>query len=148
MLLAFPTTPRFSSCGAALAACARSWALRIVDAANIYLLGAALSSAARLQQSTFYVEHSTNLWIYNLDTIGAAEMISPLNGKPIPAAPSRNGSTSSLLAWLGGANQTAGSRAFAGYRLFTLDSLHSMPFSPTCKSALTRVINCADDTRA
>jgi hypothetical protein len=94
------------------------------------------------QKSTFYVEQSDNVWVFNLITIGAVEMASPLNGNPIIAADNRNGFASSLLAWLAGANATVGSRNFTGYELYSLDNLTNSNFPATCQTAMTATIQC------
>lgn len=74
-------------------------------------------------------------------------MISPLGGNAVIAADNRNGFASSILAWLGGANQTAGSRNFTGYQLYTSDALSKTKSPAICKTALTATIECEDTTR-
>ncbi|KAF6792624.1 hypothetical protein CSOJ01_14144 [Colletotrichum sojae] len=128
--LVFANDPDFSECGSSKS-CAMSWGLRLVD-----------SSTGRI----FYVEQSYDIWIYGLVTIGNSEMITPFQGTPIVAKNNRNGCASSILAWLGGSDQTAGLRNFTGYQLYTLDKLDSMSFSHVCKNTLTASILCDDST--
>ena len=55
-------------------------------------------------------------------TIGAVEMISPVNGNATIAVANRNGFASSILAWFGGLIETTGVRTFQGYQLYTADN--------------------------
>lgn len=158
--LVFANDPTFASCASSGASnCKMSWSIRIVDSSTIYILSTGLytwfqdydqtcvnDGQNNCQMSTFYVEQSYDLWIYNLITIGSEEMISPLNGNPIIAKDNRNGFASSILAWFGGANQTTGARNFTGYQLYTLDNLTNTNFPDICKTSLTANIDCADYT--
>lgn len=121
--LVFVDDPSFKNCADNSKTCAMSWAVRIIDSNAIYVLSTGLytwfqdydqtcvlNNINNCQQSIFHIEESYDVWIYNLFTIGNVEMISPFQGKPIIAAQNRNGFASSILAWLGGANQTAGPR--------------------------------------
>jgi hypothetical protein len=158
--LVFANDPNFQDCAAGSLTCAMSWGVQMVDSSTVYVLSTGLykwfqdydetcinSGANDRQQRIFYVEQSYDIWIYNLITIGNIEMISPLNGNAIIAADNRNGYASSILAWLGGANQTAGGRNFTGYQLYTLDGLTNSNSPATCKTALTATINCDETTQ-
>ncbi|KAK3291667.1 pectate lyase superfamily protein-domain-containing protein [Chaetomium fimeti] len=157
--LVFKDDPTFSDCSADSQTCAMAWALRIVDSSAVHVISGGLytwfrgyshdcveSGAHDCQLGTFYVEQSYDVWVYNLVTIGSVQMVTPLNGEPILAANNRNGYASSIVAWLGGANQTAGERNITGYTLHTRDDLATYDFSEQCKTALTATIACAAQT--
>ncbi|KAK1995810.1 pectin lyase-like protein [Colletotrichum falcatum] len=157
--LVFRDDPTFADCPDGSKTCAMAWSLRMVDSANIYVISGGLytwfqdysqdcvnSGANDCQLSTFYVEQSFDVWVYNLITIGAIQMVTPLNGQPVSAANNRNGFASSIVTWLGGANQTAGGRNMTGYTLYTRDDLAGYGFSEQCKTALTGTIACVDQT--
>ena len=153
--LVFADDPTFSNCASGSITCAYSWGVRMIDSSIIYVLSTGLYSwfqnysqtcindgMNNCQDSNFYVEQSYNIWIYNLITVGTVQMISPFGETPIIAAQNRNGYASSILAWLGGDNQTAGARDLTGYQLYTLDNLTNANFPATCKTALTATIKC------
>ncbi|KAK1767906.1 pectate lyase superfamily protein-domain-containing protein [Phialemonium atrogriseum] len=157
--LVFKDDPTFADCPANSKTCAMAWSLRMVDSTNVYVISGGLytwfqdysqdcvnSGANDCQLSTFYVEQSYDVWIYNLITIGAIQMITPLNGQPVIAINNRNGFASSIVTWLGGANQTVGGRNITGYTLYTRDDLASYGFSEQCKTALTATLACVDQT--
>jgi hypothetical protein len=131
-----------------------------VDSSNVFVLSAGLytwfqnynqtcvnSGANDCQQRVFYVEESSATWIYNLITIGNIEIISPLDGSPVIAANNRNSYAASILAWLGGADNTASPRNFTGYQIYTQDDLASTNFPDTYKTAITATIRCHDSTQ-
>ncbi|KAI8255747.1 hypothetical protein K4K56_007772 [Colletotrichum sp. SAR 10_98] len=157
--LVFKDDPTFADCSASSKTCAMAWSLRMIDSTNIYVISGGLytwfqdysqdcvnSGANDCQLSTFYVEQSFDVWVYNLITIGAIKMVTPLNGQPVSAANNRNGFASSIVTWLGGANQTAGGRNITGYTLYTRDDLAGNSFSEQCKTALTGTIACLNQT--
>lgn len=155
----FANDPTFSNCSPTSKTCAVSWALRVVDSSAVYILSTGLYSwfqnydqtcvndgSNTCQDALFQTEESTDIWVYNLITIGAVQMVSPLNGVPTLAAGNRNGFASSLLAWLGGANQTTGRRTFTGYEIYTSTWItNELPLvSSSCASALAATIKCND----
>lgn len=151
----FPNDPTFANCTLGNPSCALSWAVRIVDSSIIYLLGTGLYSwfedysqtclnNEACQRSIFGIEQSYDIWIYNLVTKGATEMISPENGIPTDSLPNRNGFTASILGWLQGANETVGTRLFPGFQLYTSDFISSLKLPKTCQTALTSTIYCND----
>jgi hypothetical protein len=157
--LVFKDDPTFADCPASSKTCAMAWSLRVIDSSDIYVISAGLytwfqdysqncvnNGANDCQSSTFYVEQSYDIWVNNLITIGAVEMVTPLNGKPVIARNNRNGYASSIVTWLGGANQTVGNRNITGYTLYTRDDVAAYSFSEQCKTALTATIACADET--
>ena len=161
--LVFASDPDFSSCAAGSKTCAMAWGVRVIDSASIFVLGTGIytwfqdydqtcinSGANNCQQSSFYVEQSADVWVFNLVTVGTIDMISPLNSAPVVAAANRNGYASSVLAWLQGANQTTGARNVTGYQLYTLEGLASArsgsPFPATCQTALAARIDCDAST--
>lgn len=157
--LVFADDPTFTNCLAGSKSCAMSWGVRMIDSSTIYVLSTGLytwfqaydqtcinDGLNNCQDAIFYIEESYDIWIYNLVTIGNIQMISPFHGNPIIAAQNKNGFASSILAWLGGANQTAGGRNLTGYQLYTLDNLVNTNFPATCQTALTATIKCDPST--
>ncbi|KAK4441988.1 pectate lyase superfamily protein-domain-containing protein [Podospora aff. communis PSN243] len=138
----FSNDPTFANCQATPGVCS-SWAVRIVDSDSVYVLGTGLyswfdhydqdcifSERRDCQACVLETEQSSNVWIYNLITVGTIEMISPVNGNATMAAPNRNGFASSILAWLGGSTRQTGSRNFEGYTLYTPDNFRRSKLSP------------------
>ncbi|CAK7221307.1 hypothetical protein SBRCBS47491_004483 [Sporothrix bragantina] len=161
--LVFANDPDFSSCAAGSKTCAMAWAVRVIDSASVFVLGTGLytwfqdydqtcinSGASNCQQSSFYIEQSADIWVFNLVTVGNIDMISPLNSAPVVAAANKNGYASSVLAWLQGANNTTGARNVTGYQLYTLEGLSAVRsgarLPDPCKTALTARIDCDDTT--
>lgn len=158
--LMFKDDPTFADCSADSDMCAMAWSLRMIDSARVHVISGGLytwfrdysqdcvdTGANDCQLSTFYVEQSYDVYVNNLVTIGAVHMVTPLNGEPVMARNNRNGFASSIVAWLGGANnQTVGGRNITGYTLYSRDDLASYGFSEQCKTALTATIACADET--
>ncbi|KAK7959253.1 pectin lyase-like protein [Apiospora aurea] len=152
----FSNDPTFTDCIAdTTSGCATSWAVRIIDSSSIYILGAGVYSwftdySQDCQLRGFEVEQTSDIWIYNLCTKAVVEMISPLGGIPTYARDNMNGFLSSVLAWLQGSVETAGKREFDGYHLWTpeaVDSLVTVTLPETCKSALTELIRCDNETK-
>lgn len=85
----FSADPDFTNCQTGDGKCTESWALRIVSSDGIQIAGAGMyawfydkySQACvdkqNCQRSMVSTYMSSNLWLYNLITIGAIEMISP-----------------------------------------------------------------------
>ncbi|WYZ42264.1 hypothetical protein EsH8_V_001159 [Colletotrichum jinshuiense] len=156
---AFPSDPTFQDCPDSSNACAVSWAVRFVDSSAVHVLSASLYSFISKQGQTcidsdrhdcqdklFYAEESSDVWVYNLVTLGSIEMISPLNGVATLGRPNRNGFASSILAWLGGSEDVTGKRRFEGYRIHDLDALGLYNFPASCSNALTALVLCDDVT--
>ena len=157
--LVFKDDPTFDTAVADADTDGMAWGLRVLDSTNVYVISAGLytwfndydqdcvnNGANDCQLRAVYLEQSYDVWLYNLITIGAVEMVAPLNGNPVLAATNRNGYASSIVAWLGGANQTTGLRNITGYTLYTRDDLDSYSFSEQCKTALTATLACVDET--
>ncbi|EPE04207.1 hypothetical protein F503_04722 [Ophiostoma piceae UAMH 11346] len=157
--LVFKDDPTFDASVADADTDGIAWGLRVIDSTDVYIISGGLytwfndysqecvnSGANDCQLRSVYLEQSYDIWIYNLITIGAVEMIAPLNGNPIIASKNRNGYASSIVAWLGGANQTTGQRNITGYTLYTRDDLDSYSFSEQCKTALTATLACVNET--
>ncbi|KAG9251359.1 pectate lyase superfamily protein-domain-containing protein [Emericellopsis atlantica] len=157
----FPNDPTFTSCiTGSERGCAVSWAVRIINSASIYVLGAGLYSwfddysqdcldTEDCQVRGFEIEDTSDIWIYNLCTKAIEEMISPVGGRATLARDNINGFLSSVLAWLQGTVNPAGQQKFEGYRIWTsesLESMHSLHLPATCSSALTEVIRCDNRT--
>jgi hypothetical protein len=149
----FPNDPLFNDCKSNPLKCAVSWAVRIVDSSSIWVLGSGLYSfysdysqncleTNDCQQRDFEIEQSFNIWVYNLCTRAIVEMVSPFRGVPTYARDNVNGLLSSILAWLGGAEQTAGEREFLGFSIYTMASLEEIDVPSACKTALTERIKC------
>lgn len=149
----FPNDPQFDACRSNPVKCALSWAVRIVDSSSIWILGSGLYSfysdysqdcleTGDCQQRGFEIEQSSDLWIYNLCTRAITEMVSPFQGVPTYARDNVNGLLSSVLAWLGGAEQTAGEREFQGFSIFSSSTLSDVELPVSCKTSLSGQINC------
>ncbi|KAM5347264.1 hypothetical protein ACJ41O_010269 [Fusarium nematophilum] len=158
---AFPDDPIFQDCAEDDATCGFSWGVRMVDSKTVYVLSTGLYSwfqkhdrqcidngKLNCQEKIFYTEQTSDVWIYNLFTIGATEMISPFSGEPMDAASNRNGFASSLLAWRGGINGTTGLREFDGYTLHSPETVgNAKNLTQACRKALTAKVKCHDYTR-
>ena len=154
--LFFADDPTFSDCtNPSLRYCFMSWAVHMVDSSAVYILSTGLYSwfnnysqvcitdgRKDCQYRNFFIEQSYDVWVYNLISIGNLQMLSPWNQTAILGSDNRNGYASSILAWMGGANQTAGQRVFPGYQLYSLDNLTNTAFPPACQTALTATIQC------
>ncbi|KAL5685237.1 hypothetical protein EMGR_004402, partial [Emarellia grisea] len=139
------------------AGCAMAWAVRIINSSTVYILGSGLYSwlafytqdcleTGHCQEQGFYVEQSTNTWVYNLVTKGITESISPAGETPLYARDVQNGYTSSLLAWLHTGTGAIGKRKFPGFYLWDgeMDRDVLSGVSSTCKASLTRLVECHD----
>ncbi|KAL4756108.1 pectate lyase superfamily protein-domain-containing protein [Aspergillus foveolatus] len=150
---AFPNDPTFNNCKDDPMMCAVSWAVRIIDSSSIWVLGTGLYSfysaysqdcldTNDCQQHGLEIEQSHSIWIHNLCTKAIIEMVSPFNGVPTYARDNVNGFLSSVLAWLGGAEQTAGERDFPGFSIYNTESLEKNDLPSLCVTALTALIKC------
>ncbi|KAH7147069.1 pectate lyase superfamily protein-domain-containing protein [Dactylonectria estremocensis] len=158
---AFSNDPAFQDCDQDDASCGFSWGVRMVDSKTIYMLSTGLYSwfqkhdrqcidggRMNCQEKTLYTEQTSDVWVYNLVTVGVTEMISPFSGKPVDAAPNRNGLASSLLAWRGGINGTTGLREFDGYTPHSPDAVAiARNLTQACRTALTAKVKCHDYTQ-
>ncbi|KAF7552507.1 hypothetical protein G7Z17_g4263 [Cylindrodendrum hubeiense] len=158
---AFPDDPNFQDCAEDDASCGFSWGVRVIDSKTVYVLGTGLYSwfqkydrkcidngKMNCQEKIFYTEQTSDIWIYNLVTIGVTEMISPFSGEPMDAISNRNGFASSLLAWRGGINETTGLREFDGYILHSPETVgNAKNLTQACRKALTAKVKCHDYTR-
>ncbi|KAL5048229.1 hypothetical protein BDW71DRAFT_205766 [Aspergillus fruticulosus] len=150
---AYLNDPTFDDCKLNALKCAVSWAVRIVDSSNIWMLGSGLYSffsdysqdcldTNNCQQKGLEIEQSSNIWIHNLCTKAIVEMVSPFNGVPTYAQDNVNGFLSSILAWLGGAEGTAGQREYPGFTIYSTESLEDHDLPTACKTSLTERIKC------
>ncbi|KAJ8120637.1 hypothetical protein ONZ43_g2705 [Nemania bipapillata] len=111
----FPGDPNFKECTGTNTHCAAAWGLMITGATNVQILGAGLYNwfqeytqpcvdTQDCQQRVVWIEHSGNVWIYNLYTIGTSEMINYQDTTPIAAKDNTNTNehpfTSIINAWL------------------------------------------------
>lgn len=111
----FPSDPTFKDCPASNPHCAAAWGLMIIGSTNVHIFGAGLYNwfqdytqpcvdTQDCQQRVVYVEESGNVWMYNLYTIGTAEMVNLHNTTPIMAKANTNTNehpfTSIINAWL------------------------------------------------
>ncbi|KAF7158664.1 hypothetical protein CNMCM6106_005454 [Aspergillus hiratsukae] len=69
-------------------------------------------------------------------------MVTPFQGVPTYARDNVNGFLSSILAWLGGAEQTAGQREFPGFSIYASSSLEDANLPLACKTSLAERIKC------
>lgn len=155
----FPNDPTFANC--TTLGCYSSWAIRVVDSSSIYLLGAGLYSwfsdysqdcvkTENCQQRGFEVVESYDIWVYNLCTKAIVEMVSPLRSAATMAADNKNGFLSSVVAWLQGAKESSGLRQFVGFQVYTSKDVDNLrpPVSLTCRTALTKRIECHEDVES
>ncbi|KAL6229168.1 hypothetical protein BDW75DRAFT_245974 [Aspergillus navahoensis] len=150
---AYPNDPTFDDCKLNALKCAVSWAVCIVDSSNIWMLGSGLYSffsdysqdcldTNNCQQKGLEIEQSSNIWIHNLCTKAIVEIVSPFNSVPTYAQDNVNGFLSSILAWLGGAEGTAGKREYPGFTIYSTESLEDHDLPTACKTSLTEQIKC------
>lgn len=110
----FPSDPSFDSCPPESQRCAFSWGVRVLNSVNIYVYGAGLYSwfnqygqacvaAENCQDRIFYLEDSSSIWIYNLITKAAVEMLSPAKGTPVIGKENKVNYCHIIMAWLGNA---------------------------------------------
>lgn len=118
---AFNADPAFFNCASAddASGCAVSWALRMISSRNIVTAGAGLYSwyqdhdpaeacvdAQNCQHRLVSTYLSHQIWLYNLITIGATEMVSPYGTDFSPALAADNTDAtghpfwSTINAWL------------------------------------------------
>ncbi|KAJ5387333.1 hypothetical protein N7509_009874 [Penicillium cosmopolitanum] len=155
----FPSDPNFEDCRDDSSICAVSWAVRVVDSSSVYLLGSGMYSwfsdysqdclnTESCQQRVFYIEQSSDVWIFNLVTKGVQESISPHDSVPLWSRDVKNGYTSSLLGWYRKPTDTVGQRNFTGYYLYSSPEDDGLleGLSSACQTAMTRLINCPDET--
>ncbi|KAL6234792.1 hypothetical protein BDW75DRAFT_230891 [Aspergillus navahoensis] len=120
----FANDPRFEDCEANSVDCAVSWhwfsdySQDCLETENRQLRG-------------FEIEQSD-----------IVEMVTSFQGFPTYAKDNVNGFLSSILVWLGGANQTAGGREFPGFSIYSSSTLEAADFPLSCKTALTDLIKC------
>ncbi|KAJ5639538.1 uncharacterized protein N7484_007400 [Penicillium longicatenatum] len=157
----FPNDPTFADCAESSLTCAVAWAVRVIDSSTIYMLGSGIYSwfssysqdcldTDHCQDRAFYIEQSSDVWIFNLVTKGIQQSISPQGETPIFSRDTKNGYTSSLLGWYREPTDIVGERNFTGYYLYSSpqdDGLLS-GLSSTCQTAMTRLIDCPDETYA
>ncbi|KAF3481752.1 LysM domain-containing protein [Arthroderma uncinatum] len=135
----FPNDPLFKDCEASSKTCASSWALRVIDSASVYFLGAGLYSwfsdykqdcveKENCQDRGVEIEESVDIWFFNLVTKSIIEMVTPTGIRPTYAAENKNGYTSSLLAWVRDKNTTIG----VIDRFSTVSTVHEMPMNELC----------------
>lgn len=110
----FISDPSFTSCPADSQKCAFSWGVRVLNSVNIYVYGAGLYSwfnqydqacvaAENCQDRIFYIEESSDIWIYSLITKAAIEMISPAKGIAVIGKENKVNYCDIIMAWLGNA---------------------------------------------
>lgn len=110
----FPSDPTFEYCSPSSDTCAFSWALRIMNSQKIFIFGAGLYSwfqeytqdcvaTDNCQDRITYIEHSGDIWFYNLITKASIEMISPKGGVAVLGSENKINFCNVVMAWLGGA---------------------------------------------
>lgn len=115
-----PMDPVFSHCTDPTSKrCAVSWAVRILNSANIFLYGAGLYSwfqeysqqcvlDENCQDRVFEISSSRSIWIYNLITKASLEMISPQGGVAVLAKDNKVNYCNIVMAWMGNAGESGG----------------------------------------
>jgi len=122
----FPNDPDFGLCDPDIdPGCAMAWALRLLSSEQVYIYGAGLYSffnkytntcaaAFSCQNNLVETSFSSQLWLYNLYTIGSVNSIIPAGTDyVVDSASSVSGFTTEINAWLSlttlGANLGGGS---------------------------------------
>ncbi|KAK3689920.1 pectate lyase superfamily protein-domain-containing protein [Podospora appendiculata] len=107
----FPDDPQFGDCQPG-SSCAKAWALRVINSKNILIYGAGFYSffqdwdqgcipSQSCQTALIETSYSQSIWIYNLFTIGATEMVTPRGGiPPTLQADNQAGFTTEVAVWL------------------------------------------------
>ncbi|KAK4870959.1 hypothetical protein LT330_000196 [Penicillium expansum] len=135
----FPNDPTFTDCPGNSLTCAVSWAVRVLDSSTIYMLGSVGSLTI-----------PKTAWTKIIAKIAMQQSISPNGETPVWAKDTKNGYTSSLLGWYREPTDIVGQRNFTGYYLYSKSRNNALlnRLSNTCQTAMTRLINCPDETYA
>jgi hypothetical protein len=148
----FKDNPTFDDCPANSTTCALSWGLRIINSKTIYILGAGLYSwysnhsqdcleTNNCQQRAFYIEETSDVWIFNLCTKVIIKMVSPFSELITRAVDNHNGFLSSILAWVrNSSDTTVGERHFEGFCIYLPGNSKIKGLTKTCQTALTQTI--------
>jgi glucan 1,3-beta-glucosidase len=109
----FSNDPTFPICLGS-SACQRAWALRIINSTDIFIYGAGFYSffqaydqtcvndgEENCQDALIDISFSTQLFIYDVATIGATIVISPEGGIPVAQADTQFFFTTVVIAYLG-----------------------------------------------
>ncbi|KAF8448258.1 pectate lyase superfamily protein-domain-containing protein [Kalaharituber pfeilii] len=107
----FKADPTFSDCPAGSNTCAFSWGVRLVNSKNVFTYGAGLYSwfssysqdclkTEDCQQRMVETISSTGIWLYNLITKAAVEMITPQGGRAVPQSENHYAFGATIMAWL------------------------------------------------
>lgn len=99
-----------------------------------------LDQTGGCQKKFVQIEQTMDIWLYNLITKRAVEMVSPVGEIPTYAEDNVNGFMSSDLAWVRREDNIVGQRDFKGFRVYREDALSGL--SPPCVTALTQDIEC------
>ncbi|PKX98226.1 putative 1,3-beta glucanase [Aspergillus novofumigatus IBT 16806] len=134
-----------------------AWVVRVINSLTVYMLGSSLYSwfsfymqdyveTGNYQDWGFYVEQSTDTWVYNLVTKVIMESISLIGEVPLYSQDVWNGYTLSLLAWLHTGTGAIGKRKFPGFYLWDDEQDQDVLSGvlSTYKASLTRLIRCDD----
>ncbi|KAL6229017.1 pectate lyase superfamily protein-domain-containing protein [Aspergillus navahoensis] len=149
--------PDFSNCMSTSTAYTFAWGMRILDSSSVHLLGAGFYSwfsdysqdcvdKDYCQDRIFQIKQSYNIWIYNLITKAALEMVSPVGQVPTYAKDNKNSFLSSLLAWVRGPKEVVGGREIRGFYIWNSnsdsdsDALKGLPNA--CQTSLTQLVKC------
>ena len=110
---AFADDPTFDDCVQGNnATCAESWALRVVNSTDVFIYAAGLYSffnnygqgclgGEDCQQRLIDISYSQGLWIYNIFTKGASEVVSPEGGiRPVLQQDTQAGYTTEIAVYL------------------------------------------------
>ncbi|RHZ63561.1 hypothetical protein CDV55_106217 [Aspergillus turcosus] len=108
----FTNDPTFAECTSG-SSCEEAWALRVLSSSDVFIYSAGFYSFFQqysqaclanenCQEALVETSYTQGLWLYNLFTIGATEMISPAGGviSPTYQRDNQNGYSTELSAWL------------------------------------------------
>ena len=111
----FANDPTFSHCAPGSQTCAMASGVRLVNSSNVYIYGAGLyvffnsyvqdcmhtvGEVGNCQDRMMEIIGSTGVWIFNLITKAAVEMVTPDVGRAVPAGENKFGFGSTLMAYL------------------------------------------------
>lgn len=142
----FPQDPKFGDCEPG-STCEKSWALRIINSKNILIYSAGLYSFFQnwdqsciadetCQSGLIETSYSQGLWMYNIFTVGAEQVVSPRGGIP-PTLQKDNqaGFSTEVTVWLvlalGGADLGGDGGLNDGSQIVYIDPTVFLEPSPT-----------------
>ncbi|RAK97354.1 glycoside hydrolase family 55 protein, partial [Aspergillus ibericus CBS 121593] len=155
----FESDPTFEDCTSD-SNCEKAWALQVLNSENVFIYSAGFYSFfesyseaciddATCQERLVETSYTQGLWMYNLFTIGATEMVYPAGGviPPTYQGDNKNGYSTDISAWLvlseqGGDIGSSGNEEEDGSGIVYIDPIVFGEPSPTvqCYDPCTMVL--------